>query len=429
MKRGQQWLNQVSRKFGGRSVCNGVVLPAGGFNKMNFAHGVLNSIASYCYKERCEVVFFDPSTSIGMASEMLRLWLLFAGSTGRKIIIAPGYRILGAKRNSQRVFCREIYFLSSPFIVKLPFFLSFILRIFATVCYVIIWVMRRVSSQCSNSWHKSIFNSYDVYCSNIFSREDVQLFNPQLILGLDLSSEQMNRVRRKINAGGFELPDRYVCVHVRTGVYYAESGYNVRNASIDSYYRLITNLLERGFYVILMGDKIKLPQRFVELSGFFDYPSSSLKSELLDLWLIRNCTFYIGTVSGIQDTAFLFKKDVILTNFIPLPFRYSGARFVCLMKKVLSDSYSMMSLRDICECLPDFFDHGEGAKFCENTESELVAALDVYFSYDTVSDDSFRFYNARALEFYRLRVYGSIWYENIEKSEGVLIFNSGPHPA
>ena len=83
-----------------------------------------------------------------------------------------------------------------------------------------------------------------------------------------------------------------------------------------------------------------------------------------------------------------------------------------------------MSRRDILEHVPDFLDHGEDFKFCENTESELVAALDAYFSYDTASDDSFSVYQARVLEFSRFRIGGSVSFENIKKSDGVLIFSS-----
>ena len=34
----------------------------------------------------------------------------------------------------------------------------------------------------------------------------------------------------------------------------------------------------------------------------------------MDLYLIKNCSFYIGTQSGPMDTAYLFNKPVLMTN-------------------------------------------------------------------------------------------------------------------
>ena len=391
---------------------------------MKLVRKILSLIASYCYEERFEVVFFDPSTSIGMASEMLRLWLHFAGSTNRRIIIVPGYPIFGSRRDRQRVFCKQIYFLNSPFIIRIAACPTFILRLFVTVCYVFTWMLRRVGSRYSTSLHKSIFNSYDVYQPNIFERMDLQLFNAQLTLNVDLNFDQRNRVLCEMERYNFKLPDNYVCIHIRTGAYYAEAVGNIRNANIDNYYRLIINLVERGFYVVRLGDNIELPERFIGLPGFLDYPSSPLKSELCDLWLIKNCAFYIGTPSGILDTAFLFNKDVILTNAIHYESRYSAARYVCLMKTAFLNFHSIMNQQDFYQKLPDLLDHSERFEFSENTESELMRALDAYFSYDTTFDNYFDCHKERLLEVFSPRHEGSVWYVNIEKSKGVLVQSS-----
>lgn len=388
---------------------------------MKLVRKILNLIASYFHEERCEVVFFDPSTSIGMASEMLRLWLHFAGSANRKIIVVPGYPIFGSKRNHQRVFCKQIYFLNSPFIAKIAACPTVILRLFVTACYVFTWVLRRVGSRYSTSLHKTIFNSYDVYQLNIFDQMDLKIFNTQSILNVELNFDQRDRVLCEMKRCNFQLPDNYVCIHIRTGAYYAETVENIRNANIDNYYRLIVNLVERGFYVVRLGDNIELPQRFIGLPGFLDYPSSPLKSELCDLWLIKNCAFYIGTSSGILDTAFLFNKDVILTNAIHYDSRYSGAKYVCLMKKALLNFHSIMNLPNFYQSLPNLLNHFERFDFRENTESELMLALDIYFLYDSTVDNFFNCHKEQLLEVFAPLHEGSLWYVNIEKSKGVLV--------
>lgn len=123
-------------------------------------------------------------------------------------------------------------------------------------------MLQRVGSRYSTSLLESFFNSYDVFRPNVFEGSDSQLFDSQLILSVDLNFDQKTRVLRAMKRHNFELPDNYVCLRVRTGAYYAESAENIRNANIDTYYRLIINLVERGFYVVRLGDNVELPKRF-----------------------------------------------------------------------------------------------------------------------------------------------------------------------
>ena len=38
----------------------------------------------------------------------------------------------------------------------------------------------------------------------------------------------------------------------------------------------------------------------------------------MDLFLIKECSFYVGTISGTMDTSYLFKKPTFLTNMYEL---------------------------------------------------------------------------------------------------------------
>ena len=50
------------------------------------------------------------------------------------------------------------------------------------------------------------------------------------------------------------------------------------------------------------------------LEQVIDYVHSDSRSALLDVYLLKECSFYVGTSSGITDTAFLLGKSVVLTN-------------------------------------------------------------------------------------------------------------------
>ena len=45
-----------------------------------------------------------------------------------------------------------------------------------------------------------------------------------------------------------------------------------------------------------------------------DYPHTLFKSDLMDIYLISECRFYIGSQSGIWDVALLFQKPMVMPN-------------------------------------------------------------------------------------------------------------------
>ena len=62
-----------------------------------------------------------------------------------------------------------------------------------------------------------------------------------------------------------------------------------------------------------MGDNSSKKFNFSD-KNFFDYAHSDINSNLMDLYLINKCKFYIATQSGIMDTAYMFNKPTLVTN-------------------------------------------------------------------------------------------------------------------
>ena len=115
--------------------------------------------------------------------------------------------------------------------------------------------------------------------------------------------ENLNLEKRKI-----------VCLHVRDHGYYNDIGRrNYRNSNINNYVSLINYLIKKNYFVIRIGDKSAKKLKMVD-KYFIDYPFTNLKSEIMDLYLLQICHFYIGTPSGPMDTAYLFNKPILLTN-------------------------------------------------------------------------------------------------------------------
>ena len=68
----------------------------------------------------------------------------------------------------------------------------------------------------------------------------------------------------------------------------------------------IDYVIKQGGWLVRLGDPsmTKLPK----FKNLIDYSFTPFKSEAMDLYLIKNCKFYIGTPSGPMDIAMLFDK-------------------------------------------------------------------------------------------------------------------------
>lgn len=107
---------------------------------------------------------------------------------------------------------------------------------------------------------------------------------------------------------------KIVCLHVRDPGYYNDlSRRNYRNSNINNYVGLIEYLIKKNYLVVRIGDKSAKKLNFSN-KYFIDYPFTDFKSEIMDLFLLQKCQFYIGTSSGPMDTAYLFNKPILLTN-------------------------------------------------------------------------------------------------------------------
>lgn len=176
-----------------------------------------------------------------------------------------------------------------------------------------------------------------------------------------------------------DIKKKFVCLHVRDNQYRGDKGRKVyRNSSINNYIESIIYLIKKGYFVIRIGDrpinKIKFKNK-----NFLDYSNSEIKSSKMDLFLIQNCSFYIGTQSGPMDTAYLFNKPVLTTNmceiFASLPRKKEDRG---LFKKILTKKNRSLSIREFIE-LPYKYHNPEieinDLKFVENTPEELVISV------------------------------------------------------
>jgi putative glycosyltransferase (TIGR04372 family) len=133
----------------------------------------------------------------------------------------------------------------------------------------------------------------------------------------ELSNHDIELGEEALSAMGIPAGAWYVCLHVRSAGYKAihEGLQDALNADITTYDLAIDAIVERGGWVIRMGDPSmpKLPAR----NGVVDYAHSPQKTERTDIFLCATCRFYIGTSSGLAYVPNLFGVPCVFTNWFP----------------------------------------------------------------------------------------------------------------
>jgi putative glycosyltransferase (TIGR04372 family) len=137
----------------------------------------------------------------------------------------------------------------------------------------------------------------------------------QSYLPVDLPARSRQKAERLRQEMGLPLSEWFVCIHVREGGFYGfqEGLFKCsRNSSIKKCIKAIQYITNSGGWVVRMGDATMTPLPHME--RVIDYPHTPFKSDLMDMYLIKECRFYIGAQSGIWSTASLFQKPVLTIN-------------------------------------------------------------------------------------------------------------------
>jgi putative glycosyltransferase (TIGR04372 family) len=174
----------------------------------------------------------------------------------------------------------------------------------------------------------------------------------------------------------------FVTLHVREGGFYGDvdSGRS-RNADISNYLSAIRAITDAGGYVVRLGDASMKP--LPAMPRVIDYARSPMKSELLDIYLVARCRFFIGMNSGPMDVALLFHRPMLLTNLsewsLSFPRKqgdrailkhvFSKRRNRCLsLGELVAEPYGTQAQRGL----------GEDYDMLENSPEEIRALVEEY---------------------------------------------------
>jgi len=196
---------------------------------------------------------------------------------------------------------------------------------------------------------KNTENIHNVGGLPTFKKESVDYIDWGLVhndkLGFNFSLQDENRLKQNLINLGINDNDWFVCLHIRTAFFHndAKSSSN-RNSTPGNYKKAIEFIYQKGGKVVRLGDSVDMSINSICI----DYPNSIYKSELMDLYLIKNCRFYIGTNSGIWDTALLLGTQVLGVNYSDFLLRpYKSTDKVLYKKIIRKKDNKKLSLKEV----------------------------------------------------------------------------------
>jgi putative glycosyltransferase (TIGR04372 family) len=178
----------------------------------------------------------------------------------------------------------------------------------------------------------------------------------------------------------------FVCFHARDPLYlesiYPKSNchyHDYRDSNIHSYAIAAEELTKRGYYAVRMGAVVKEELRLSN-PCIIDYPNNGHRSDFMDIYLGAKCTFFITSGTGIDAIPEIFRRPLVVVNYVPLEFvRSWNASHITIFKKHwLRTEHRFMTFREILESGAGRFLLSEqyeqcGIELIENTPEEITA--------------------------------------------------------
>ncbi len=176
---------------------------------------------------------------------------------------------------------------------------------------------------------------------------------------LKLSESDQERGWSCLRELGVPKDSWFVGLHVREGGFYGEkANRTIRNADPHTYSLAIQSIVDRGGWVIRMGDRTMKP--LPAMAQVIDYAHSDLKSDWMDVFLWGQCRFFIGTASGPASVVPTFGVPCLITNLAQMKFQLWYSNIISIAKlqwlepeqryltfaEILSSSFSYIEYRE-----------------------------------------------------------------------------------
>ena len=180
-------------------------------------------------------------------------------------------------------------------------------------------------------------------------------------------------------------------IHLRDDFYFKKfhpnkdfSYWEQKNPNLNDYIPSILHLIKNNYYVIRVG---KGSQKKIKLKNkkYLDLTNDSLRTDLLESFLISRSKLFIGPNSGAWITAsYLYRKHTYTPNFMPIGALYSYSKKMhCNFRRLKKNNNKIVKLSEIKKFGLLKYEHTEryktfGLKFEDFSPIELKEYVDEF---------------------------------------------------
>ncbi len=181
-----------------------------------------------------------------------------------------------------------------------------------------------------------------------------------------------------------------VCLSLKVKSYYDQhklfSDYPMSEnefADIDNYIDAVNLLTQKGYLVLRMGGTSKSKQLSLENKLYYDYSTSTDKSDFLDVYLASCCSFILSNQTGYDMLGIAFRKPIYTTNSRSFQYEIINYPFTLMLpRKYKSESLGRhLTFLEMFEIEKKVFTNGHYAH-AVNKMNEMG----VYFEKESSSD-------------------------------------------
>ena len=135
---------------------------------------------------------------------------------------------------------------------------------------------------------------------------------------LELKEQHWREGRARLEELGVPSMAEFICFHCREEGYSPsdEALHSFRNCTVDNYLLAVSELTQRGFWCIRMGDPTM--RRLKPMEKVIDYAHLDARSDWMDVFLCASCRFFLGSASGLSEVASVFGRTCGMANQAPL---------------------------------------------------------------------------------------------------------------
>ena len=168
-------------------------------------------------------------------------------------------------------------------------------------------------------------------------------------LSIKLDTDDILKAEKILKNLNLKIKKKLVILHVRDNSFKPFDGETYRSSKIQNFGLSIKYLLKKNYQIIRIGNqgmsKNPYGNKIFDLTKFkFDE-----NLQLLQLYLVSKCSFFIGTCSGPYKFATIFKKPILTVDMAPMSLIFPVARKAIALPKLYKNikTQKIINFKDV----------------------------------------------------------------------------------